>query len=70
MWRFSRNDCVPEIWRENKRKSLRERSMANARTFAGASDHRACAYVGDYRLPVHARYLDEQAVFEFLLSQC
>ena len=37
MWRFSRNDCVPEIWRENKRKSLRERFIAHARMlFAGA----------------------------------
>ena len=37
MWRFSRNDCVPEIWRENKRKSLRERFIAHARmSFAGA----------------------------------
>ena len=37
MWRFPRNDCVPEIWRENKRKSLRERSMA--RTFERSIAH-------------------------------
>ena len=31
-------DCVPEIWRENKRKSLRERSIAHARMWVGTSD--------------------------------
>ena len=41
-WRFSWNDCVPEIWRENKRKSQRavDRAPSPARTrhvnFAGA----------------------------------
>ena len=44
---ISLNDCVPEIWPENKRKSLRERFIAHARMwvyrFAGESERtRVC----------------------------
>ena len=30
-WRFSWNDCIPEIWRENKRKSQRVVDRASSR---------------------------------------
>ena len=61
MWRFSRNDCVPEIWRENKRKSLRERSIAHARMWVVCRNERSMAHARMCVIPFageHAHLLD------------